>query len=259
VLALGGGVTGDIAGFAAASFMRGVRFVQVPTTLLSMVDSSVGGKTGVDLPQGKNLVGAFKQPAVVMIDPAVLATLPKEEFRSGLVETLKHGVINDPDLFAELAQSPESQITNRQIAQALRVKIQIVEQDPYEGGRRAVLNLGHTVGHALEKLSDYALRHGEAVGIGMVAAARIAAELGQADPALADEIEGVLAGWGSPTRPPPHDVDAIWEAMTHDKKRRGRKLRWVLPHAIGEVGIGEDVPRNVVTSVLCAMGARGLK
>jgi 3-dehydroquinate synthase len=259
VLALGGGVTGDIAGFAAASFMRGVRFVQVPTTLLAMVDSSVGGKTGVDLPQGKNLVGAFKQPAVVMIDPAVLETLPKEEFRSGLIETLKHGIISDPGLFAELAHPPDPQITTRQIAQALRVKIEVVEQDPYEGGRRAVLNLGHTVGHALEKLSDYALRHGEAVGIGMVAAARIAAELGQAAPPLASEIESVLTGWGSPTRSPPHDVDAIWEAMTHDKKRRGHNLRWVLPHAIGKVGISDQVPKQVVTSILRTMGAKGPK
>ncbi|MEN8097984.1 MAG: 3-dehydroquinate synthase family protein, partial [Chloroflexota bacterium] len=245
---------GDIAGFAAATFMRGVRLVQVPTTLLSMVDASVGGKTGVDLPQGKNLVGAFKQPAVVMIDPDVLATLPKEEFRSGLVEMLKHGVIGDSDLFIELAQA-EPQITNRQIAQAIRVKIEVVEQDPYEEGHRAVLNLGHTVGHALEKLSNYALRHGEAVGIGMITAARIAAEMGQNTPSLAGEIESILMGWGSPTRCPPHDVEAIWEAMTHDKKRRGSKLRWVLPSAIGEVEIYDNVPKQVVTSVLCAMGA----
>ncbi len=259
VLSLGGGVTGDVAGFAAATFMRGVRFVQVPTTLLAMVDASVGGKTGVDLPQGKNLVGAFKQPALVVIDPAVLTTLPVEEIRSGLAEVIKHGVIGAPDLFTELeAQVRHSPfaIRSSHIARALRVKIDIVEEDPFEQGRRAVLNLGHTVGHALEKLSGFALRHGEAVGIGMVAAVRIVAALNRAAPSLADRIEGVLLAWGLPVRCPPFDADAIWEAMAHDKKRRGRSLRWVLPCAIGEVEIAEDVPPDVVKSVLCSMGAR---
>ena len=258
VLSLGGGVTGDVAGFAAATFMRGVRFVQVPTTLLAMVDASVGGKTGVDLPQGKNLVGAFKQPALVVVDPAVLATLPAEEIRSGMAEVIKHGVIGAPDLFAELeagaCHSPFA-IRHSQIARALRVKIAIVEEDPFEQGRRAVLNLGHTVGHALERLSGFSLRHGEAVSIGMVAAARIAVELGRADLLLAYRIEAVLAAWWLPVRCPPFDADAIWEAMAHDKKRRGRSLRWVLPHAIGEVEIVESVPRDVVVAVLRNLGA----
>jgi shikimate kinase/3-dehydroquinate synthase len=254
VLALGGGVTGDVAGFAAASFMRGVRFVQVPTTLLAMVDSSVGGKTGVDLPQGKNLVGAFKQPALVVIDPTVLATLPAEEIRSGMAELIKHGVIGDPDLLegANAPTCPDVQ----QIARALRVKIAVVEEDPFERGRRAVLNLGHTVGHALESLSAYRLRHGEAVGIGMVAAARIAGELGRADASLVGRIEAALSTWGLPVRCPPFDADAIWNAMTHDKKRRGRALRWILPLAIGQVEINENVPPQVVKSVLCNLGAR---
>jgi len=253
VLSLGGGVTGDVAGFAAASFMRGVRFVQVPTTLLAMVDASVGGKTGVDLPQGKNLVGAFKQPALVLIDPSVLATLPVEETRSGMAEVLKHGVIGDPELLANV------QIGQSQIVRALRVKIQIVEDDPFEGGRRAVLNLGHTVGHALEKLSGFELRHGEAVGIGMVAAARIAVKLGRADPSLPDRIEAALAAWNLPTRCPPFDADAIQNAMAHDKKRHGQTLRWILPHAIGQVEITTDVPPHVVKSVLCTIGARSEK
>lgn len=257
VLSLGGGVTGDVAGFAAATFMRGVRFVQAPTTLLAMVDASVGGKTGVDLPQGKNLAGAFKQPALVVVDPAVLATLPAEEMRCGVAEVIKHGVIGAPDLFAELeASNPQSQISSSQITRALRVKIEIVEEDPFEQGRRAVLNLGHTVGHALEKLSGFALRHGEAVSIGMVAAARMAVELGRADPALAGRIEAALAVWGLPVRCPPFDTGAIWEAMAHDKKRRGRTLRWVLPHAIGQVEIVEDVPQEKVKSVLRDLGAR---
>ncbi len=266
VLSLGGGVTGDVAGFAAATFMRGIRFVQVPTTLLAMVDASVGGKTGVDLPQGKNLVGAFKQPTLVVIDPTVLATLPTKEIHSGLAEMIKHGIIAAPDLFAELEKgiryspftthhSPLA-VRSSQIARALRVKIEIVEEDPFEQGPRAVLNLGHTVGHALEKLSDFALRHGEAVGIGMVAAARIAAELDQADSSLADRIEALLAAWELPIRCPPFDADAIWGAMAYDKKRRGRSLRWVLPRAVGQVEIAEDVPPRVVRSVLCSMGAR---
>lgn len=265
VVSLGGGVTGDVAGFAAATFMRGVRFVQVPTTLLAMVDASVGGKTGVDLPKGKNLVGAFKQPALVVIDPTVLATLPAEEIRSGLAEVIKHGVIGDPNLLAELAAGDctlsswwEKRGTAR-IARALRVKIDAVEEDPFEDGRRAVLNLGHTVGHALERLSDFSMRHGEAVSIGMVAAARIGSELSRAAPSLADRIEAVLVDWGLPVLCPPFEADAIWEAMAHDKKRRGRALRWVLPSAVGEVEIVEGVPPGVVKSILHNMGARCTK
>ena len=280
VLALGGGVTGDAAGFAAATFMRGVRLVQVPTTLLAMVDSSAGGKTGVNLPQGKNLVGAFKQPALVAIDPTVLATLPVEEARSGMAELIKHAVIGDAHLFAELeAAAGESQIRIPQsdvshpphyrnlhspfsilhshIVRALRVKIAIVEEDPLEQDRRAVLNLGHTVGHALEQLSGFRLRHGEAVGIGIAAAVRLATKLGRAAPALVDRIERALVAWGLPVTCPPFAAGEIWEAMAHDKKRRRGALRWVLPRAIGEVEIVEDVPREVVEAVLYRMGATG--
>jgi 3-dehydroquinate synthase len=259
VLSLGGGVTGDIAGFAAASFMRGVRFAQAPTTLLSMVDASVGGKTGVDLAQGKNLVGAFKQPAAVIIDPRVLATLEEAEFRSGMAEVIKHGVIGAPDLIADLQTEDaiaHRVITPRQVARALRVKIDVVEEDPYEQGRRAILNLGHTVGHALEKLSQFDLRHGEAVSIGMVAAARIAVALGRARPAVLERIETTLSAWGLPVRCPPFEVKDIWHAMAHDKKRRGDTLRWILPNAIGEVRIFADVPKQTVLAVLRQMGAK---
>jgi len=266
VLALGGGVTGDVAGFAAASFMRGLPFAQAPTTLLAMTDASVGGKTGVDLPQGKNLVGAFKQPAMVLVDPAVLETLDPAEVRSGLAEVIKHAVIGAPDLLAEL-ESPtsnlqppisnlQSPISALQLARSLRVKIEIVEQDPFEGGRRAVLNLGHTVGHGLERLSDFSLRHGEAVSVGMAAAARISVEMGLAERRLVDRVEAALAAWGLPVRCPPYEADAIWEAMAHDKKKRGGALRWVLPRAIGEVDIFEDVPQETVMSVLHSLGAR---
>jgi len=285
VLSLGGGVTGDIAGFAAASFVRGVRFAQVPTTLLAMVDASVGGKTGVDLPQGKNLVGAFKQPAAVIVDPSVLSTLEDAEVRSGMAEVIKHGIIGAPDLFAELERalyareheeikqsvaavrpsSPRSSavctlLSPEQIARSLRVKIEIVERDPYERGRRAVLNLGHTVGHAVEKLSGFRLRHGEAVSIGMVAASRIAVRLGRADQELANRIEATLAAWGLPVRcaaqvQGPFSAHDVWQAMAHDKKRRGDALRWVLPLAVGRVTISQDVPEQLVLSVLRQMGA----
>jgi len=264
VLALGGGVTGDVAGFAAATFMRGLHFVQVPTTLLSMVDASVGGKTGVDLSQGKNLVGAFKQPVLVLIDPSVLATLPEAEIRCGLAEIIKHGIIGDPGLFAELEtnagaiSSWQGQEAVARIVRALRVKIQIVEGDPYESGRRAVLNLGHTVGHALEKLGGYSLSHGQAVSIGMVAAARIAVESGMAKPALARRIKSVLSAWGLPVECPPFEADAICAAMAHDKKTRGRQLRWVLPVTIGQVEIISDVPADLIKSVVKSLGARSL-
>jgi 3-dehydroquinate synthase len=256
VLSLGGGVTGDMAGFAAATFMRGVRFAQVPTTLLAMVDASVGGKTGCDLPQGKNLAGAFKQPAMVVMDPSVLTTLDPAEVRAGMAEMIKHGVIDDPHLFAELEADPGSVVSATQLARALRVKIKIVEEDPYEQDRRAVLNLGHTVGHGLERLSDFSLRHGEAVSIGMVAAARIATELNLADPSLAERIEAVLGAWGLPTQSSPFHADAIWEAMAHDKKKRGRSLRWALPRAIGEVEIVGNVSPEIVQNVLRVLGAR---
>jgi len=268
VLSLGGGVTGDIAGFAAATFMRGVRFAQVPTSLLAMVDASVGGKTGVDLPEGKNLVGAFKQPASVIIDPTVLGTLEEAEFRSGMAELIKHSVIGDPVLFAKLEEAgrratiedTENPLTKAQIARALRVKIDIVEDDPYERGRRAVLNLGHTVGHALERLAHFELRHGEAVSVGMIAAARIAARMGRANPSVPERLEATLTAWGLPANCrvpewPQFQADAIWQAMAHDKKRRGDTLRWVIPLAIGEVTIADDVPREVVIDTLREMGA----
>jgi shikimate kinase/3-dehydroquinate synthase len=256
VLALGGGVTGDIAGFAAASFMRGVRFAQVPTTLLAMTDASVGGKTGVDLPQGKNLVGAFKQPEMVFIDLAVLDTLAEEEVRAGMAEVIKHGVIGAPDLFADL-ETPnlQSPISISQLACSIQVKIDVVEEDPFEGGRRAVLNLGHTTAHGLELLSGFSLSHGDAVSIGMVAAARIANKIGLAETTLVERIEAVLAAWGLPTACPPHDADAIYEAMAHDKKKHGKVLRWVLPREIGAVEIVEDVPQGTVLTALRDLGA----
>ncbi|MCU0519264.1 MAG: 3-dehydroquinate synthase [Anaerolineae bacterium] len=258
VLALGGGVTGDVVGFAAATYMRGVRLVQVPTSLLAMTDASVGAKTGVDLPQGKNLVGVFKQPELVFIDLAVLATLPGDELRSGLAEVIKHGVIGDPALFeelADLAATGAPVITPQIMARSIQVKIDIVQEDPLENGRRAVLNLGHTVGHAIEMLSRYAMRHGDAVAIGMVAASRISEMMGRAEAGLGDRVSGVLASAGLPTSCPPWYVGEVLRAMRHDKKRQGRRLRWVLPRAIGCVELADDVPETLVSDVLIGMGA----
>ncbi len=191
VVALGGGVVGDMAGFAAATYLRGIRFVQIPTTLLAMVDSSIGGKTGVDLPQGKNLVGAFKQPELVVVDPDVLSTLPSAEFRNGLGEVVKHGIISDPVLFAQLqADGPES--LESMLARALRVKIGVVERDPFEQGERAHLNLGHTFAHAFEQVSRYAIPHGQAVSVGLMASAHLSVISGHCQPDLPARIEDVL-------------------------------------------------------------------
>ena len=253
IIALGGGVIGDMTGFAAATYLRGAPFVQVPTSLLAMVDASVGGKTGVDLPQGKNLVGAFKQPEIVIIDPEVMATLPGVEFRAGLAEVIKHGIIDAPDLFAQLEEHGPTSMTHL-IADAVRVKVRVVEEDPFEQGRRATLNLGHTFGHAIELVSQFGVRHGEAVAVGLVAAANMAAELGRCDPTLAPRIANLVERLGLPTQVSGYDADAIMAAMVHDKKRKGKTLRFVIPQALGDVVIiddpGEDVVRAAVESVI---------
>jgi len=262
VLSLGGGVTGDIAGYAAATYLRGIRFVQIPTSLLAMVDASVGGKTGVDLPEGKNLVGAFKQPELVVIDPLVLTTLSDEELRSGMAEAIKHGIIGDEELFEEFSRDVvdrsfwTTEQAGERIARVVQVKRTVIEEDPFETGRRAVLNLGHTVGHALERLSGYALRHGEAVSIGMIAAARLAWHCGLATEGLGRQIEKTLERHGLPIECPPYAVADIVAAMGHDKKRQDGKLRWVLPRAIGDVVVRDDVPSDLVQDMLIEMGAR---
>lgn len=254
VLALGGGVVCDVGGFAAATYMRGLPIVQVPTTLLAMVDASVGGKTAVDLPQGKNLVGAFKQPTLVAIDPDVLATLPQAEIASGMAELIKHGILADAELFQEIVGHASSVPPwERWIARSLQVKIDIVEQDPLERGIRAVLNLGHTTAHGLEQLSNYTMRHGEAVSIGMVAAARIAVKLSIADATLPEQVARALTAHGLPTHCPPFEAQAIWEAAGRDKKKQGKTLRWVLPKRIGQVEIVENIPQGVVLDVLRKM------
>jgi shikimate kinase/3-dehydroquinate synthase len=242
VIALGGGVIGDMAGFAASTFMRGVQWICVPTTLLSMVDASLGGKTGFDLPQGKNLIGAFYPPKLVLADPQFLKSLPEREFISGMAEVVKHGIISDSGLFDLCAcgwdwvKSNLEQIVKR----AMAVKIQVIEEDPYEKGIRAALNLGHTVGHAVELASKFELRHGEAVAIGMVAEARYAERTGIAEPGLSNIIAGVLSGYGLPVKiPDALPRDKLLQAMRVDKKKEAARVRFALPAAIGKVELVE--------------------
>ncbi len=250
VVALGGGVVGDVAGFAAATYMRGIAWVNLPTTLLAMTDAGLGGKTGVDLPAGKNLAGAFHPPRLVLADPDVLATLPTEEFRNGMAEVVKHGVIGDPDLFALAARGDRQAMTDH-VAQAMAVKIRVIEADPYEGGLRAALNLGHTIGHGVEAASAFRLRHGEAVAIGMVAEAHLAERLGLAAPGLAQTIAAALQAWQLPTAIPADlSPQAIWRAMRHDKKKSSGQLRFALPVDIGRVQVGVTVPEDLVKSIL---------
>ncbi len=243
-VALGGGVVGDMCGFAAAAFLRGIRWVNVPTTLLAMVDSSLGGKTGIDLPQGKNLVGAFHPPSLVLADPQVLASLPQSELQNGLAETLKHGVIADPDLFARCAAGWESLTSNLDslVRQGMAVKVKVIEVDPYEKGVRQALNLGHTIGHGVELASDFHLSHGQSVAIGMVAEAQLAEQLGIAVPGLADQISSILQNLGLPAHIPAYlSQQRIITAMQMDKKRAAGQVRFALPERIGAVRVGIEV------------------
>lgn len=249
ILALGGGVVGDTAGFTAATYLRGVPFVQIPTTLLSMVDSSVGGKTGVDLPAGKNLIGAFKQPDLVIIDPDTISTLPAAEFRSGMAEIIKHGIISAPDLFEQLEEHGPTSLTHL-VADAVQVKIDLVEIDPFEKGPRAHLNLGHTFGHAIELASNFQVRHGEGVALGLIAAARMAAELGQCEPSLVTRIANLVDRLGLPTTLSGYDAETLVEAMQHDKKRTVKNLRFIIPHRLGQVSLIDDPGPRVVGMAL---------
>ncbi len=261
VVALGGGVVGDVAGFVAATYLRGVDFVQCPTSLLAMVDASVGGKTGVDLPQGKNLVGAFKQPSAVLADITTLHTLPPEEFAAGMAEVVKHGLISNPELFrrvesGEWRLTNQSPITNLQslVATAIEVKWGVVQEDPFEQGRRAMLNLGHTFGHAVEQVSGYWVRHGEGVAMGLVAAANLSARLGFCDPALQNRIEAVLQAQGLPSRiPAEFEPTAVYQAMFTDKKKAAGKLRFVLLRDVGNVFVTGDVAETAVLASLTAV------
>jgi shikimate kinase/3-dehydroquinate synthase len=238
VVALGGGVVTDLAGFAAATYLRGVHWVATPTSLLGMVDASLGGKTGANLPQGKNLIGAFYPPRLVLADPSVLDSLPDAELRNGLAETVKAGVIGDVKLFERcshgLAALRDDLVDL--VRRAMAVKLALIQADPYERGQRAVLNLGHTVGHALEKVSDFAIPHGEGVAIGMVVEAHLAVKLGLAQPELPQQLTETLSGLGLPTTLPAGiDLTSLHQAMQVDKKRVSGVVRFALPVRIGEV------------------------
>jgi 3-dehydroquinate synthase len=259
ILALGGGVIGDLTGFAAATYLRGVAWVGVPTTLLAMVDSSLGGKTGVDLPQGKNLAGAFHSPRMVLADPGTLDTLPLEELRSGMAEVVKAGIIADPLLFNRCAQGWQAVRSNLDeiVSRSMAIKIGVIEQDPYEQGLRAALNLGHTIGHAVELASRFQLRHGEAIAVGLVAEAELAEMLGLAQPGLAQVIRKALTGLGLPVELPPGlSQESLIMAMRKDKKRAGGAHRFALPVQIGQVHIGVEVEETAILDLLNQTGRR---
>jgi 3-dehydroquinate synthase len=240
LIALGGGVTGDLAGFVAATYMRGVPYLQVPTTLLAMVDASVGGKTGVDTPQGKNLVGAFHPPAAVIADPQTLVTLPDRDYRAGLVEAVKHGLIIDRAYF-EWMETNAAEISSRRVdllTQLIRwsveIKAEIVASDERESGRRAILNVGHTVAHALERVSGYSLPHGEAVALGLVAECELAEQLGLASAGLRSRVAALLRRFQLPERLPPGlERGAVVGSMATDKKNRGGQVHFALPSQLG--------------------------
>ena len=254
IVALGGGVVGDLAGFVAATYLRGVPVIQVPTTLLAMVDAAIGGKTGVDTPRGKNLVGAFHQPAAVLADPVTLGTLPSPHIRAGIAEVIKHGAISDAGYFTQAAvwaagvhravQHETGATSDRfdwlgsttldVITQSVRVKADVVNADPLEKGRRAILNTGHTVAHAIERETDYALLHGEAVAIGLVTEAQLGEAAGITAPGTADALRSALGGAGLPTRIPAGlDHGRLVDAMRSDKKSRAGGLAFALLKAIG--------------------------
>ncbi len=236
IVALGGGVVGDMAGFAAASYLRGIGFMQIPTTLLSMVDSSVGGKTGVNLEAGKNLVGAFHQPCVVACDPDALQTLKPEQFADGVAEVIKYGVLGDEALFELLKDGMWQQEIVSVIETCVAAKAHLVEQDERDTGSRQLLNLGHTLGHAIEKRSHYAISHGHAVAIGMVYAARLSQKLGLCEASVVERIKECLSANHLPTSACFPAVELCQTALS-DKKRLGGTITFVLPHRIGECGL----------------------
>lgn len=257
LIALGGGVSGDITGFLASIYMRGIPFVQVPTSLLAQVDSSVGGKTGVDIPQGKNLVGTFYQPRAVYIDTDVLNTLPPDELRGGLAEVIKYGAAMDEEFFRFLQVNRdaivglEPGVIAETIKKCCETKAMVVEQDEREGGIRRILNFGHTIGHAVESASDFKLIHGFAVAIGMCAVAELAVLGGKTNRQVADSIRRILKEYDLPVAIPEDlDREAIKSYLQTDKKTIGGRVFFVLPEAIGKVVITDDVDERDIDAVL---------
>lgn len=248
IVAVGGGTILDLAGFAAATYLRGVRWVALPTTLLAQVDAAHGGKTGIDHPAAKNLIGAFHAPAEVLVDSDYLSSLPPRDLRGGLAEVVKHGVIAQPGLLERVGRDDPAAF----VEEATRVKLEIVARDPFERGERRHLNLGHTLGHAIERASGYALHHGEAVALGLRACCAIAeTHCGFRERA---KVEAALDRCGLPRRAD-FEGAVVGEALRHDKKRRAGRLRWVLPVALGVVRVFDDVPDEAVTAALREVAA----
>lgn len=264
LIALGGGVIGDLTGFAASTYLRGVKFIQIPTTLLAQVDSSVGGKVGVNHREGKNLIGAFYQPAIVITDLKVLDTLEGREFKSGLAEIIKAGLIGDPDLFRYLLTQSEK-VKKRSTSALLEIirkaclfKAQVVEEDEFELGRRAILNYGHTIGHALEVETGYGVyRHGEAVAIGMAGAALIGELVGISRPGVWEQTMELLKLYGLPVEIPGIPAERLFGRMALDKKVKKGEIRWVLTPKLGEAVIKDKLPPEIILEALCRMGAIG--
>lgn len=257
MVALGGGVVGDLAGFVAATYLRGIRFAQIPTTLLAQIDSSVGGKTGVNHKLGKNLIGAFHQPSLVVIDTETLRSLPERETRAGLQEAIKYGVIKDRRLFYRIARELEqlkagdAEALSHLIARSCEIKARVVEQDEREGGVRRILNFGHTVGHALEAVTGYRrFHHGEAVGHGMRAAARLAERAGLLETGARQAIDDAVYGAGPLPATKTLALDAIMRAMQRDKKAEAGRIAFVLPVEIGRVVIKSDLPLPMIRSAI---------
>ena len=264
LIALGGGVTGDLAGFVAATYMRGVPYLQVPTTVVAMLDAAVGGKTGVDTDKGKNLVGAFHPPAAVIADPHALATLPEREYRAGLAEAVKHGLIADEAYFTwiegavDLLASRQPQALTQLIRRSVEIKAEVVAEDEREAGRRAILNAGHTVAHALEQASDYQLPHGEAVGLGLIVECHLAERLGLAPAGLAGRVAGLLTRLGLPGRLQNRaDPSRLLDTMTRDKKNRDSEIHFALPARLGQMhragGWTTAVPEEAIREALAAI------
>lgn len=259
IIALGGGVVGDLAGFVAASYARGLPMLMVPTSLLAQVDSSVGGKVGLNRPEAKNIIGAFHQPVGVWIDTGFLASLSDRELRCGLAEVVKYGVILDAPFFDNLERQAEAllalepAVVRRVVAHCCRLKAEVVSKDEREQtGLRAVLNFGHTVGHAIEAVAGYggAYRHGEAVAVGMVAEARLAERLGWIEDSTTERLEALLQALGLPMAAPELDTKALCQAMTRDKKNRGGRVRFVLPRGIGRVELTDAPTEADLVAVL---------
>jgi 3-dehydroquinate synthase len=263
MVALGGGVIGDMTGFAAATWLRGINVVQVPTTLLSMVDAAIGGKTGVNHPRGKNLIGAFHQPRRVLIDPQVLKTLPMREFRAGMAEVIKYGVIWDADLFEQLEQATRldqlrylsDELLQEILIRSCQAKAHIVSKDEKESGLREILNYGHTIGHAVESLTGYRIvNHGEAVAIGMVAVGQIAVEMNLWTREESDRQLALIEKTGLPTRLPQGlDIEAIIRSLQSDKKVKAGQVRFVLPQGIGKAIVTDQVTSDTIRKVLQKM------